>query len=229
MEKNAFKIHSTLNPNLWNDEQELEEIVRERLLRIARKFVAKTKLPAKSIKDVILTGSSANFNWSKYSDVDVHIIVDFDQIDSDKEFAKNLLDDEKKLWNLEHTITIYDYPVEIYVQDASENLVASGVFSLLTNKWIKKPLREKVVIDMRDIRRKADAFKKQIDALGQDPQESTAKKLKEKLGQFRQCGLDKEGEYSSENLVYKLLRRDGYLQKLMDIKLEAFDEELSLD
>ena len=229
METTTFKIQKTLNSELWNEDSSLDPETRRALLKIAGNFVTKIDIPKSSVKDVILTGSLANFNWSSYSDVDVHIIVDFEHIEGEMKFIKNLLDDEKKLWNLEHHIEIKGFPVEMYVQDSSETLVASGVFSLLQNKWLKTPTRKNVVIDMRMVRKKSTIFKNQIDLLEKTPSSERAKEIKAKLGQFRQCGLDKEGEFSTENLVFKLLRRDGYLEKLANIKLEAFDDEMSLD
>ena len=53
-------------------------------------------------------------------------------------------------------------------------------------------------------------------------------KFNEKLGKFRQSGLDKGGEYSEENLVFKVLRRNGYLDKIRSIKDKLADIELSL-
>ena len=52
--------------------------------------------------------------------------------------------------------------------------------------------------------------------------------LSDKLKKMRLCGLDKGGEYSVENLSYKLLRRSGHLQKLWDAKLEAYDKMMSI-
>jgi len=229
METTTFKIQKTLNSKLWDENSELDSEARGALLKIAGKFISKIDIPKSSVKDIVLTGSLANFNWSSYSDVDVHIIVVFANIEGEKKFIKNLLDDEKKLWNLEHHIEIKGFPVEMYVQDSSETLVASGVFSLLQNKWVKTPTRKNVVIDMKMIRKKSAIFKNQIDLLEKNPDSERAKQIKAKLGQFRQCGLDEEGEFSTENLVFKLLRRDGYLEKLTSIRLEAFDDEMSLE
>jgi hypothetical protein len=49
------------------------------------------------------------------------------------------------------------------------------------------------------------------------------KKVIDKLKKYRQCGLDDKGEFSNENLIYKLLRTNGYIDKLYInlIKLET--------
>ena len=44
------------------------------------------------IEDLRLTGSLANYNWSEYSDVDLHLVVDFEKIDEDIELVKAFFD-----------------------------------------------------------------------------------------------------------------------------------------
>ena len=54
------------------------------------------------------------------------------------------------------------------------------------------------------------------------------KKYKDKLKKYRTCGLEKDGEYSDENLVFKVLRRNGYIEKLFDFENKYIDKQLSL-
>jgi hypothetical protein len=51
------------------------------------------------------------------------------------------------------------------------------------------------------------------------------KRVWKRIKDARQAGLEKDGEYSIENLIFKLLRRNGYIQRLMDIKREAYDKQ----
>ena len=53
-------------------------------------------------------------------------------------------------------------------------------------------------------------------------------KYNNKLRKFRVGGLQKGGEYSDENLVFKVLRRNGYLEKLRNLKDELSDKYLTL-
>ena len=53
--------------------------------------------------------------------------------------------------------------------------------------------------------------------------------LKDKLKDYRQSGLDKDGEFSYENLVFKYLRRSGHIGKLFDEKTKIKDKELSVE
>jgi len=55
------------------------------------------------------------------------------------------------------------------------------------------------------------------------------KKYREKLRKYRTCGLQKEGEFSYENLVFKFLRRNGYIAKLENFKNKFVDKKLSLE
>ena len=52
---------------------------------------------------------------------------------------------------------------------------------------------------------------------------------KNKLKKYRSCGLEKKGEYSYENLTFKFLRRNGYIQRLFDLKNKITDDTLSLE
>lgn len=53
--------------------------------------------------------------------------------------------------------------------------------------------------------------------------------LRDKLKKLRKSGLEKNGEYSVENLAFKTLRNTGYLGKLADLKKEAYDAMMSID
>jgi len=53
-------------------------------------------------------------------------------------------------------------------------------------------------------------------------------KIRTKIKDFRQAGLESGGEYSYENLVFKLLRRNGYIEKLLKLKTDITDKKLSI-
>ena len=54
-------------------------------------------------------------------------------------------------------------------------------------------------------------------------------KMREKLRKFRKAGLDTGGEFSVENLSFKVLRRNGYLKKLSDLATKAYDKAMSMN
>ena len=53
--------------------------------------------------------------------------------------------------------------------------------------------------------------------------------IRTKIKSFRQSGLDSGGEYSYENLTFKLLRRNGYIGKLLKLKITLTDKKLSVE
>jgi hypothetical protein len=202
-------------------------------LQIAEEFIAWLSLDVE-VDDVTLTGSLANYTWSEFSDLDLHILIDFSKFKEDQDLVKNFFDAKKNVWNNEHNIKIKGFDLELYVQDTADKHTSSGVYSVLNNSWLVEPEYENPKIDKLSIIRKAKDFEKAIDELavrfkkGEDvtPQIDA---FKTKIKNYRQAGLDKSGEYSEENLVYKMLRRTEYIQKLYNIGKGLADRHLSLD
>lgn len=237
----SFKLKDELNPKIWekskNKEYSMRPKVRAHLLEIANDFIESLKVDV-IVSDIIMTGSLANYNWSNYSDVDLHIIVDFDQF---KQKSLPLYDElfhlKKTVYGLKHKITIFGYDVELYVENESiaRNVKNAGRFSILTDEWVIKPVKESINIDVSGVKEKSEKWMKIIDGVEDSIQDSdieTAKKLikkyVDKIRKFRECGLEKGGEYSDENLVFKILRRNGYLEKIKDMKDRLIDNKLSL-
>jgi len=137
------------------------------------------------------------------------------------------------LWNEQNDIKIKGFDVEIYVQDIDEEHSSTGVYSILNNEWIVEPSLKKENIDTNQILNKGEYFAKKIDTLINDFNlgEDVTKQildLRDKLKKFRKSGLTSGGEYSYENLTFKLLRRNGYIEKLMDLKKDVSNKKLSL-
>ena len=227
----SFYLKDELNPKIW-DNFEIDENIKEDLLKIADDYIKNLDLDI-DINDIVLTGSLANFNWSDYSDFDLHIIFDFSEINKDEVLVKKYLDSVEKLWKEYHDILISGYEVELYCQDIKEKHNSTGIFSLLNNEWIKKPTRENFIPDEDLIRIKAESIMTRVDDIEDESEhEYEYKELSEKLKRVwkkikenRQKGLDKEGEFSTENLVFKLLRRNGYIKKIIDLKTKIYDKQ----
>jgi predicted nucleotidyltransferase len=231
----SFHLQDELNPKIWESSDKMSPKVRERLLEIAYEFIEFLGVDI-IVSDVVMTGSLANYNWSQYSDVDLHIIADFEQF-SEKELPlyEELFKLKKTLFNDKHNIKIYGYDVELYVQDETESHFSSGEYSVLFNEWITKPKKENVEIDTALIKNKSEHWMKIIDEVIDDTKEKSIEsgmdsinKVKEKLKKYRTAGLEDGGEMSDENLVFKVLRRNGYIQKLFDFQNEYQDKKLSL-
>ena len=243
----SFKPQSELNPKIWylpnekhmgdpeGQKYKMKPEVRDRLLEIAYQFLDYLGVDL-IVTDIVLTGSLANYNWSKYSDFDIHIIANFNQFSpSQLDLYKELFTLKKALFNKNHDIKLFGYETELYVEGEEDAHFSSGVYSLLFNEWQYEPKREKVSIDKKTIERKAKQWMDIIDGVLdniEDEDIEDAKdlieKYKEKLRKFRTCGLQKKGEYSSENLVFKILRRNGYLEKLRGASQKILEKGLSM-
>jgi DNA-binding Lrp family transcriptional regulator len=231
----SFQLKPSLNPEFW-DREVLRSDIRDQLMLIAQDFFDGLNSPENLvIKDVIFTGSLANYNWSKFSDVDMHVIVDFETIEAKEEFVKQLFDSYKNLWNKNHNITIKGYDVELYLQDIKETLSANAVYSVKRNKWILKPEKEKFKINRNIIKKKALSFfdkLKDVKKIYADGNYQKAldksQELKDKIKKYRKSGLESGGEFSLENLVFKVLRRTPYMEVLNDINSKSYDQIMSI-
>ena len=231
----GFNINETLVRHIWNDNMKMYSDVREQLLKIAHDFI--DGLPFEVVaKDIQLTGSLASYNWSKFSDVDLHIVVNFSTIDDNEVLVRDYFNAKRAVWNLKHEIYIYEYEVEIYVENMGDDHIASGKYSVENNEWIYKPTRDKdIAISEDEVKKKAASIMSQIERVEEvskeDPAEaeSLAERVKEKIRKMRQAGLEsKSGIYSIKNIAFKVLRRNGYLQRLSDIKTQSYDRLMSL-
>ena len=230
--KESLEYQRTLNQFLWKDD-EFNPEVRAKLLQIANDFYTDLKVTT-PIVDVMLTGSMANYTWSENSDIDVHVAVDFSGVDPNEELVKKAFDGQRFIWNLRHPVMIHHYDVELYIQDIKETHIASGVFSLLHNKWIKKPIWDKPEIDRPYIEKLVNAYdyeikeieKKLADADSEEARYVLARieVLKKKIMKARQAGLERDGEFSIENLVFKELRYNGSIERLINLGAQSYSE-----
>ena len=158
------------------------------------------------------------------------MIVNFDKFKKHKDLAKGYFDKSRRIWNNKHKITVKGYEVEVYVQDESEPHHSSGVYSIEKNDWIVVPLKISPNFDVDVVQKKASDLMKRIDdALAEDASLSILSRLKDKIVKMRSEGLEKEGETSTENLVFKVLRRKGYLQKLMEAINIKYDQSMTVE
>lgn len=223
-------LKDELCPKIWNGD-EMDEEVRKVLLKNALEFIKYTKMDRQNFKDITLTGSLANYNYGKNSDIDLHILMDFDQISEDKEFVGEYFRNKKNLWNDTYPAKIKGHDVEIYIQDTSEPHTSTGVYSLINDKWLTKPIKKMIAIDTANVQLKSAHIMNVIDDLKDSRGDLTEKvdKIMDKIKIMRQSGLDDEGEFSTENIVFKVLRNNGYLKDLVDIKKDYLTKELTLE
>jgi hypothetical protein len=224
--KGNIAYHDTLNPEVWKGD-ELRVDVRYKLLEIAKRFIEYLEVPNFKLEDVILRGSLVNYNYTQYSDFDLHIVTDFSTLDCD--ITEQFYLAKKRIWNDEHDITIKGHEVELYVEDKDAKNVSEGTYSVLDDKWLRVPKYRQPDIDDRAVSAKARDLMTQITRAIKAGSVEDITRLQDKIKAMRQAGLDAGGEFSTENLAFKIVRNKGYLDKLYKNKNSKFDQELSLD
>lgn len=233
----SFEVHDEINQDFWNQpEDRLDPEIREKLLAIAQDFYDSLEVGDAQFSDITFTGSLAALNYSKFSDVDLHILVDFSDVDDKTELVREYFNAMKSVWNRLHDIEIKGYEVEVYVQDINDPHEAQGLYSILNNEWIKFPTPERSNFDKDNVKKKAASLMDQIDRVTKlidekkyEEAELYAEKIKLKIRKMRKTGLETIGAYSVENLAFKVLRRNDYLEKLSNAKREAYDSLHSID
>lgn len=232
----SFQIKDQLNPDIWENEK-LKPEIKASLIKIAKDFFKNLELPTNvKLKDILFVGSLANYNWSKFSDIDLHLVVDFAEFKEDEDFIKSFFDAQKNLFNSKHDIEVRAYPVEVYVQDVAEKLHASAIYSVPHDKWVLKPDSTNFKIDKKLIKRKVQRIFDKLKGIKKDYElkafQTVVDKvdaLKDDIKEMRQSGLEKGGEYSTENLVFKVLRRTDFMDLLDSYKIKSYDQLVSVN
>tara|TARA_Y100000034_G_C6889159_1_gene408770 strand:- start:962 stop:1918 length:957 start_codon:yes stop_codon:yes gene_type:complete len=235
VEAESFDIHETLEPIVW-PHGKLDPDVARRLKDIADSFIDNLDVEV-GVVDLRFTGSLANYNWSNYSDIDLHIVVDFSKFKSPRDIVKGFFDAKRALWNDLHDIKVHGYEVEIYVEDVNEKHLSSGVYSLTEDEWIVEPVQHEEEVDVATARRKSSNIITRVNLIKRYMMDKDYKKvissidsIKDKIRRMRMAGLKSpRSEYSPENIAFKILRREGTLGEINKIKQKAEDKEMSLN
>jgi len=231
----TFEIQPELQQKVWDGDEKIHPGVKGALMDIVDDFIERLDLDAE-VKDIIVTGSLANYNWSKFSDIDIHILIDFKDVNENEELVKRFLDAVRSNWNKAHDIKVKGHEVELYVQDENEPHVSTGVYSLMNDKWLVKPNRVKPFIDKKTAKKKAANIEREVDKVAailydgnHNAALEAAANLKDKIKRMRSDGLEKAGIFSPENLAFKMLRRSNAIGKLHDAYIKAYDLSLSVE
>jgi len=225
---NEYQTQTQLNPILW-DGDELKPKLKLALLKIARAFYKSLGITA-DIKDVTLTGSNANYNWTTHSDIDLHLIINYKNINDNEILVKDYMNAKKSLWNNKYPLKYKGMNIELYAQDTNEPHASTGVYSIFNDDWVMKPNAEMVSIEDEAIKKKSEPYKYEIDNLDKDDPKLLDKiaSIKSRLKQLRKSGLDAVGEYSLENLAFKDLRNSGHLQRLNNLQQDSMFSQLRI-
>jgi len=232
-ELNSFKLsdavtfHDKLNPKLWNGTK-LRPEVREQLLIIAQDFLTELGVNDLDVKDITISGSNAAFSYTKHSDLDLHILVDMGNLPAD-EVYRELFTAKKTIYNDTHDIKIHTIPVELYVQDSRQPVVSLGEYSVMNDQWIRIPTKRRSDFDQTATKSKYEKLLGLIEIALKSKKYSKVKHIIDTIKRYRQAGLDKGGEFGPENLAYKMLRSQGYITKLYELRDKLHSEKLSFE
>jgi len=211
----TLRYHDKLNPKLWTKDQ-LDDSVIKFLLKNAMKFAKFSGVPADRVHDVVVTGGNANYNYTKYSDIDVHLMCDLTGLDDEQLYKK------KAEWTDNHPeLKVAGYPLEFYASNEKEPYPkGQGFFSLIQDKWVVVPKHLDHVEILKD-----PAFITKVEhniwyiknhLLKKEGSADDILDFKTKMWKGRSAGLERGGEFSIENLLYKELRNRGWIEKLND-------------
>ena len=225
----SLEAKENLSASIW-EEGRLKVEVSDQLTVIANDFIESLKMDL-DIKDILLVGSMAGYNHSKYSDIDLHLVLDFGEISPDKDLLRKYFILAKSKWNQAFEIVLYGHDVEVYVEDVDDERIPSPIYSISRGEWVNEPSREGLTIDYEGVTKKVNEKMDEIDELqtlyekGEyEDAYNLGKRLRSKMRNFRQSGLDREGEYSNENLSFKVLRRSGHLDRMNEYTKKSYIE-----
>jgi len=226
--KDAVKFHNKLNPKIFNPDNKMDKDVRDQLLLIAKDFITELGIKDLDVKDITVSGSNAAYSYTNHSDLDLHILVDFSKLPNN-EVYQELFTAKKTVYNDEHDITVRGIPVELYVQDSNQPHISLGEYSVLHNKWLRVPVKDRENFNSVTTKAKYEKLLGVIKRAIKSKDLDKVKKTLDTLKRYRKAGLESAGEFGPENLAYKALRKRGYIQKLFDLRNKLHSEKLSID
>jgi predicted nucleotidyltransferase len=220
---NAVIFHDTLNPKLFRNGVMIPK-VRQTLLKIAEHFEKFIGVEL-DVKDITVSGSNAAFSYTPHSDLDLHIVV----VVPDRPEYRELLEAKKNVYNARHDIKVRGIDVELYAQDIEQTHHSLGIYSVLENSWVSEPKKQSVDIDADDVKDKYKNYRNRIVTVLGKESLVVAQDMWDDIKRMRKAGLEASGEFSTENLVFKMLRNQGWLEKLNNYIGELQDQQLSIE
>jgi predicted nucleotidyltransferase len=227
-EKLAVEYHDHLNPKIW-DGDKLKPEVRSKCLEIAKEFEKYCETPL-DVKEIVLIGSNANYNWNPQSDLDIHILCNIKALKSCENLTKEFFDVKNKKFKDQYNIRIYGLAIEVTVQDIKDGFESDGVYSLTKGKWLHEPKYSPPKYDEDEAKDISNTWKSKILKAVKSPKSDhkSLQKLKDELKNLRQSGLNRKGEFDEKNIAFKDLRRTGVVDKLKDVRDKKLKDELSI-
>ena len=229
----AVELHDTLNPKLWDENNNLRPVVKDRLIRIVDKYIESSDVITKEdVSEVELLGSNASYNSTPYSDLDVHLVVKWDAVSCDPALFQLACNAERSNFNKNYDITIKGIEIEMYVEDVKASTASNGIYSLYKDEWIKFP--QKITVPNYDSDEEyialLDKWKSLAETvLGSANEAQQVQDYINNLYNLRRTSIMTDGEFGKGNLVFKEIRNLGLLDKLKEKQYELSSKELSLE
>lgn len=223
-----FQIHDTLNDKLFDTHTNLLlPDVRKQIINIVTEFESYVKVPM-DIADIQLVGSNVSYNYTDTSDLDVHIIANFELSSCDPEILQALYDTKKSSFNKTMDIKIHGIEVELYVQDIKSGIVSNGIYSVCDNKWVKEPKPIKS-ITKHNVEKEVNRWIEKINEVLENNNYEEISNTINILYLIRHNSIAVDGEYGKGNAIFKQLRSEGYLKQLKDALDKSLSKKLSLE
>lgn len=226
--KEAWEVHDTLNPKLWDLKTgKLRTEVRDKIIEIGMTFEKYIEVPI-SILDIHLVGSNCNFCYSDKSDLDVHIIANFEQVGVDETILQQLYNMKKARFNEAFDISLHGVPVEVYIEDVKTGVVSNGIYSINQDDWIVKPVKQQLPPKL-NIERQLGRWEQRIADVVECGDVDTINNCLNCLYMVRKNSIAADGEYGVGNILFKEIRNTGGLGKLRDALTNATNKQLTLE
>lgn len=224
------EVHDELNPKLWDENQQLRPEVKEKLKEITDTFIQYMKDDEVDfdVLDVNLLGSNASYNYTDKSDLDTHLVVNFENVGAPKELVQAYFNQKRTRFNTQYDLTIHGVPIELYVEDVMAGTLSNGIYSLYEDKWLKKPVKLENIPEV-DVSKELKVYRKVIKDALKSKNSKYLKYILDKLFLIRRNGLAINGEYSKGNQMFKALRNEGIIDELREAVYASVSKELSLE
>lgn len=217
-------IQDELNPVLWSDNK-LRPEIKEKIMDLVNEFQSTLDIPL-TILDINIVGSNASYNYTDKSDVDVHIITNFEEYGYPKEFVEAAMNAFKTNFNNKYDVTYSGYNVEVYVEDIKSSPQSNGIYSVVRDEWIKEPVKlQPIEVELEP---ELTEFTKRINQIIMSGSEQDIVNIIDDLYLLRRNSLVVDGEFGKGNLIFKTIRNDGLLDALKEKRVEISSKELSI-
>lgn len=217
--------HDELNPAIW-DNGMLKPEIKEKILALVEEFQSTLDVPL-HVLDIEIVGSNASYNYTDKSDVDVHIITNFDDYGYPQEFIQAAMNSFKANFNKAYDVDYKGFNVELYVENVNSTPTTNGVYSVIQDKWIKEPQKlEAIEVELEPT---LTEYRQKIDSVLKNGSAEEINAIIDELYVMRRNSLLVDGETGAGNLIFKQIRNDGLLDGLKNKKVELRSNELSIE